>query len=81
MKTINKKIKLDIKEEVIGAIQSDSISERGVILDVASDCQKYDKSQIGATLYFKAWAIDVITIDQKKHYFISEDSDAILAIE
>lgn len=40
-----------------------------------------DAFKIGATLYFKAWAVDIITdTDGSKHYFISSDSDAICAI-
>ena len=81
MKAINKKLKIDIKEEVIGMLQSDSISEKGIVVDVADDCTRYNKDIIGKTLYFKAWAVDVITINQQKYYFINEESDAICAIE
>lgn len=80
MKPLHNKIKLDIKEEKIGSIQSDAIQEQGIILDVGMmvDEQLF---KIGATLYFKAWAIDIITDGDQKHYFISADSDAICAIE
>lgn len=77
MKPLNNKIKLDIKDEVIGGIQSDSISEKGIVLDVGPLCSLEMRKLIGKTLYFKAWAIDVITVGDDKHYFISEDSDAI----
>lgn len=38
------------------------------------------KQIVGKTLVFKAWAVDVITIGDDKKYFISADSDAILAL-
>lgn len=36
---------------------------------------------IGKKLYFKAWAVDVITVGDTKHYFIDADSDGLCAIE
>lgn len=82
MKPLNNKIQLDIKEVKIGAIQSDSIEEHGTIIAVGKEVQKIGHEfDIGKTLYFKAWAVDVITKGQEKFYFISADSDAICAIE
>lgn len=41
----------------------------------------YTIFEVGKTLYFKAWAVDIITdTDGKKYYFISSDSDAICGI-
>lgn len=84
LKPLNNKIQLDIKEVKIGAIQSDSIEEHGTIIAVGDFVgNEYIDNhifKIGATLYFKAWAIDVITEGDKKYYFISADSDAICAI-
>ncbi len=88
IKPLANKIMLDIKEVKIGAIQSDSIEEHGTIIAVGRNVKHYyadeDKNKpdfpIGATLYFKAWAVDVITEGDKKYYFISADSDAICAI-
>lgn len=93
MKPLNNKIQLDIKEVKIGAIQSDAIEEHGTIIAVGrgisqnsgiawnEEKQEYCPEElIGKTLYFKAWAVDVITKGQEKFYFISADSDAICAI-
>lgn len=80
MKPLNNKIQLDIKEVKIGAIQSDAIEEHGTIIDTGSR-ELDDKFPKGATLYFKAWAVDVISEDGVKYYFISADSDAICAIK
>jgi len=79
MKPLGNKIQLDIQEVKIGAIQSDSINEKGVILATGGDVSTND-FPIGATLYFKAWAVDVITEGEEKYYFISADSDAICGI-
>lgn len=89
MKPLGNKIQLDIKEVKIGAIQSDSIEEHGTIVALGdkvwmTSVGDYDQTTIeeliGKTLYFKAWACDIISVDDKKYYFISADSDAILAI-
>lgn len=95
IKPLSNKIQLDIQDEKIGAIQSESIQEKGTIIAIGPlVAEKYrfpidGKSEInittnaftvGATLYFKAWAIDIITEGDKKYYFISSDSDAICAI-
>ncbi len=79
MKPLGNKIQLDIKEVKIGAIQSDSIEEHGTIIAVGEEVNK-DKFPIGATLYFKAWQVDVISVDGEKNYYISADGDAICAI-
>ncbi len=80
MKPLGNKIKLDIQELKFGAIDSDAIAEQGVILEMGKDSQ-FPPSFLGKTLYFKAWAVDIITDkNNNKHYFISSDSDAICGI-
>lgn len=89
MKPTNNKIQLDIPEVKIGVIQSDSIEEHGTIIAVGRNVKHYYDAdndnkldfEVGKTLYFKAWAIDVITKGEEKYYFISADSDAICAVE
>jgi hypothetical protein len=92
MKPIGNKIQLEIEELKFGAIQSDAISECGKIIDYGVGAinllernwnVEAGNSLIGKTLYFKAWAVDIITDpeDGKKYYFISADSDAICAIK
>lgn len=79
LKPLNNKILLGIEEVKIGAIQSDAVEEWGVIEAIGKDVDP-SVYTIGAKLYFKAWAVDVITIGSDKYYFISHDSDAICAI-
>ena len=78
MKPLGKKIQIEMVEEKIGAIQSDSVSEKGTVVAIGHDVP-FD--YVGRTLYFKAWAVDVITEDGKKFYFIDADSPAICAIK
>lgn len=78
IKPLGKKIKIKMEEERIGAIQSDSVQEKGQIIATGIECEKI--WPIGSTLVFKSWAVDVLFINGEKHYFISEDSDAICGI-
>jgi hypothetical protein len=79
MRPFGSKIKLDIKPVKIGAIQSDSVPEYATILDIGPDVDE-DKFAVGETLVFKAWAVDVVTVGEEKHYFIDSNSEAILAL-
>ena len=81
MKPLGNKIQLDIKEVKIGAIQSDSITEKGTIVALGAQCDSNNAIKVGRTLYFKAWGVDVITEGDKKYYFINADSEAICAYE
>lgn len=77
---IKNKIQLDIKEVTIGSIQSDSIEEHATIIAIG-DYVDENVFKIGSTLYFKAWAVDIISDNGEKLYFISSDSDAICAVK
>lgn len=80
MRPLGTKIMLDIAEEKLGAIQTEAIRERGTII-TAGDKVNPITFPTGATLYFKAWAVDIIDDGEKKWYFIDSTSDAICAIE
>lgn len=85
LKPLGNKIMLEIDELKFGAVTSDSIAERGKIIELGPYISPVEVRlfKIGATLYFKAWAVDIITDpeDGKKYYFISSDSDAICGIK
>lgn len=80
MTPLKNKIQLKIDEVKIGAIQSDTVAEKATVLAVGPDCKTETFELIGRTVYFKAWAVDVITDNGEKFYFISEDSDALCAV-
>lgn len=79
---LHNKIQLEIIEEKVGGIQSDAIQEKGTIVAIGKGIDfEGTPYKIGATLYFKAWAVDVITEGDEKYYFIDAASDAICAIK
>lgn len=78
---VNRKLKLDIKEIYVHGLTEGKIEGKGIILDVAETCTIWGKENIGRTLHFMPYAVFINTIGDDKHYYISEDSDAILGIE
>lgn len=80
MKPANHKIRLQIDTLKMGAIDTDTIPEHGTIVSIGDYVIKED-FPIGATLYFKAWAVDIISKGEDKYYFITDTSDAICAVE
>lgn len=78
MKPLGKKLLLEIEEVKIGALQTDTITERAKVIAWGRECKQ---EWGGAVVYFKAWAVDVITHNGKKYYFIDEDSTALCATE
>jgi hypothetical protein len=81
MKPLSNKIQLEIKEVSFGVVRSEAIEEHAKIIAVAPDCAPEWKKRIGKTLYFKAWAVDVVTEGENKYYFISSWSEGICAIK
>ncbi len=87
---LGKKLMLDIPETSAGGIniiQGAQIQEQGVILAVGPDVSKAKQNgftnnqfEVGQTIQFKAWAVDIITIDKQKYYYIDADSDAICGL-
>ncbi len=80
MTPLRNKIQLKIDDVKIGMIQSDTVAEKATVVAVGADCKPETRELIGKTIYFKAWAVDIITDGQDKYYFISEDSDALCAV-
>lgn len=74
---LGKKLLMDIPETKAGALevkQGKQIQEQGTILAVGPEVN--DK-HIGETIQFKAWAVDIITIDGQTFYYLDADSTAI----
>lgn len=80
IKPFGNKLMLDIPETKAGSInvvQGAQIQEQGKVLAVGSNVKDFHK---GDVIQFKAWAVDIITIDGQKYYYIDADSDAICGI-
>jgi len=78
MTPVRNKIQLDVKHATIAGHETDTIEEVAEVIAVGSDVTTLKK---GDTVYFKAWACDIISHNGEKFYFISEDSDAICAVK
>jgi len=83
---VGKKLLLEIPETSAGSIQviqGAQIQEQGKIVAVGpavnwvGDSSIKPLFEVGDVIQFKAWAVDCITIDKNKYYYISADSDAI----
>lgn len=77
---VGKKLLLEIKETSAGGIsvhQGAQIQELGTVLAVGEFVNGIKK---GDVIHFKAWAIDCITVDGEKYYYLDSDSTAICGI-
>ena len=83
---INKKIQLDIEQPTAGGLDLSSkptTVECGTVLEISNcDDGKFSINGIavGDKIFFKAWAIDIITYNKQTFYFIDADSEGICAI-
>lgn len=79
-KPLGKKLLLDIPETTAGSfvvVQGHQVQEQGKVLAAGPDA---DKTLVGQLVHFKAWAVDIITIDGKKFYYLDSDSTALCGI-
>ena len=87
MRPLGTKIQLEIKEIEHMGQSTGAINEKGKVIAIGKDVWiqeipgEFDhRNIIGKTLYFKAWAVDIITDGEQKYYFIDCDSEAICGI-
>lgn len=84
VKPYRSKLLLSIPETKTGSLvvqQGAQIQEVGTILAMGSHLDpKYTELRVGDTIQFKAWAVDIITVDGEKFYYLDADSDAICGI-
>lgn len=78
---LGKKLLIDIPESTAGGLvihQGAQIQEQGTILAIGPDVTIDVK--IGDTIHFKAWGIDVLTIDGNKFYYLDTDVSALCGL-
>lgn len=85
VKPVGNKLLLSIPETKTGSLvvqQGAQIQEIGTVIDLGEYVLMDAKPRFkkGDTLHFKAWAVDIITVDGEKFYYISADSDAICGL-
>ena len=76
------KIQLEFPTTKAGAIvmeQGSSIQEMGTVVALGPFA-KISPLKKGQKLLVKTWDVDVITVEDQKFYFISDDSRAICAV-
>lgn len=87
LQPLGHKLLINIPQTKTGALQVQQgaqIQEVGTILAVSDYVaknygvypHKYD-FKVGDTIHFKAWAIDIVTVDGETFYYLDADSDAI----
>lgn len=80
VKPVGNKLLMDIPQTKTGALQVQQgaqIQEVGTVLDVGENVESFKK---GDVLHFKAWAVDIVTVDGETFYYLDADSDAICGI-
>lgn len=84
VKPHGRKLLMSIPETKTGSLvvqQGAQIQEIGTVIAVGKEIDpKYYQIKVGDTLHFKAWAVDIITVDGEKFYYLDADSDAICGI-
>ena len=74
---------IKLNEPKVGALQTtkDSAIECAEILAIGnlSDNRSPGEMKVGDKIFVKAWAIDIISYEDKKYHFINIDSGGILA--
>lgn len=79
MKPAPNKIQLEIADLRIGSLITEDVQEVGHVVAVGVNVSPEYK--VGKKVFFKSWGIDIITIDDKKYYYLDIDSDALCAYE
>ena len=77
---IANKIMLEIEEPKAGALETSSLNvakEKGKVIGVGELVTSVKK---GDTVFFKSWAVDIITDEGQRHYFIDEESKGLCAV-
>lgn len=81
IKTLGNRIQLKIDEVEAGGLDTSSMMtavEFGTVLDIGEDVTL--KIKKGDKVFFKSWAVDIITHQSKRYFFISEDTKGLCAI-
>lgn len=87
---LGNRIQLDIKEPAAGELSLQSMPtaiEYGTVIGIGPDVSQFWAGKelpvhikVGDKVFFKSWAVDIITHEGKKYYFISEDTKGLCAI-
>lgn len=72
-------VQLDIKEAQAGVLDTSSRDSAVEYAEVIAIGDKVTELAIGDKVFVKAWAVDIITHEEQKFYFVDINSNGILA--
>ena len=81
IKPLGNIIQLKIEDAHAGSLDMGTVSsaiEYGEVVAVGEDVTL--KVKKGDKLFFKSWAVDIITHEEKKYHFINPQTGGILAV-
>lgn len=73
-------IQLDIKQAQAGVLDMSSTQTAVEYANVLAVGKDVTQVKTGDSVFVKSWAIDTVTHDDVKYYFVSEDTNGLLAI-
>lgn len=74
-------IQIEIPTSKVGSLdlrEGTTVQELGIVKAISKSIDSDLK--VGDKIFFKSWAVDIITYDDKKYYFINMKSGGITAI-
>lgn len=80
IETLGTRIQLKIDDPVAGGLDVSSLNvakETGEVIGLGKDVTLPLK--IGDRVLFKAWAVDIVSVESKKFYFIDQATQGICA--
>lgn len=81
MQPIGNKIQIAIDKPTAGSLDLSSKAtavECGTVVALGKNVS--NELKVGDKIAFKAWAVDILTIDSETYYFIDSDSKGLCAI-
>lgn len=74
------KIQLKIDEPSVGILDTSNMPTAIECGEVIAIGEGINSIKVGDKLFFKSWAVDIITYDQERYYFIDIDTNGICGI-
>ena len=74
-------IQLEFEEAKAGVLDTssrESAVERATVVGISEDAT-FSNVKVGDKVFVKAWAVDIVTHEDKKYYFVNPETGGILA--
>lgn len=79
LKPLPDEVQIEIDEAKAGALHMDSLTTAVEFGKVVAVGEYVDHVKVGQRVAFKAWAVDIVNIEDKKYYFINMETNGIKA--